>query len=141
MLTKTTRFSRRVLIADDDPVMRRLVTSVATKEGYEAVVVSDGREACRVLNRDADFSAAIFDMMMPHLEGLDVIRHMQTEKRLKRIPVIMITSEQGLKLMKDSFAAGVTVFLPKPFRADQLQTMLRVIPAKSSGAGEPPIRR
>ena len=123
-MTETTA---RVLVADDDPVIRHLVSAIVQKEGCKVVVVNDGREAYRLLQADANFKAAIFDMMMPHLEGLDIIRYMRTEKRLKRIPVMMITSERDLKLMADSFAAGATLFLPKPFTPEQLQTTLRVL--------------
>ena len=119
--------SQRILIADDDPVIRRLVTHFLEKEGYEAVVVHDGGAAYRVLQGDANFCGAIFDMMMPCLEGLDVIRFMSTEKRLQRIPVMMITSEQDLRLMANSFAAGVTLFLPKPFTREQFQTTFRLL--------------
>ena len=118
---------RRVLVADDDPVVRHLVTSIVKREGYEAVTVDDGREAYRTLSRDADFSAAIFDMKMPYLGGVDVIRHMRTEKRLMRIPVMMITSERDFKLMSESFAAGATLFLPKPFTTGQLRLMLHTL--------------
>ena len=126
--------SRRVLVADDDPVIRHLVTNIVRLEGYTPVVVNDGREAFRVLQHDADFMAAIFDMMMPHLEGIDVIRQMQTEKRLMRIPVMMITSEPDLKLLSASFAAGAAIFLPKPFTTAQLQTTLRMLVSKNAEA-------
>lgn len=130
-MSTPTQTSTRILVADDDPVIRHLVTSIIKKEGYTPVVVNDGREALRILQKDADFRAAIFDMMMPHVEGIEIIRHMRTEKRLMRIPVMMITSEQDLELMKGSFAAGATVFLPKPFTTAQLQTMLRMLLSKS----------
>jgi CheY-like chemotaxis protein len=126
MLSTIAEPSRRVLVADDDPVIRLLVTSIVKREGYEVVVVNDGREAYRILQRDADFRAAIFDMMMPHLEGIEVIRHMRTEKRLMRIPV-MITSECDFKSMKNSFEAGATIYLPKPFTTIQMQMMLRML--------------
>ncbi len=119
--------SNRILIADDDPVIRHLVTSIVTKLGYTPVTLNDGREVCRLLYTDADFKAAILDMSMPHLEGLDVIRYMRTEKRLMRIPVLLITAEQSIKLMGDSFAAGATAFLPKPFTPAQLQSLLRML--------------
>ncbi|MBC8028874.1 MAG: response regulator transcription factor [Pyrinomonadaceae bacterium] len=119
--------SQRVLIADDDPVMRHLLRSIVTKEGYDPVVVEDGREAYRILQSDADFRAGIFDMMMPHLEGLDIIRYMRTEKRLRRIPVLMISAEQDLQLMAKSFVAGATVFLTKPFNPDQFLATLRIL--------------
>lgn len=131
---------QRILVADDDPVVRHLVASVVTREGYTPVTVEDGREAFRILRSDAEFSAAVFDMVMPHLEGIDIIRHMRTEKRLMRIPVIMMTSETELKLMKDSFAAGATVFLPKPFTTTQLQSSLSMLLNKSRGAAKPAAR-
>ncbi len=119
--------SQRILIADDDPVMRHLLTSIVRKEGYDAVVVDDGREAYRILQSDADFQAGIFDMMMPHLEGLDLVRYMRTEKRLQRIPVMMISAERDLQLMTKSFIAGATVFLAKPFNTNQFQSTLRIL--------------
>jgi DNA-binding response OmpR family regulator len=127
MTSQATQATQRILIADDDPVMRHLLTSMVRKEGYEAVVVDDGREAYRILQSDADFKAGIFDMMMPHLEGLDIIRYMRTEKRLQRIPVMMISAERDLRLMARSFVAGATLFLTKPFNTEQFLTTLRIL--------------
>lgn len=127
----------RILIADDDPVVRHLVASVVRRAGYTPVTVEDGREAIRILQSDAGFGAAVFDMVMPYLEGIDIIRHMRTEKRLMRIPVIMMTSETELKLMKDSFEAGATVFLPKPFTPLQLQFSLSMLFSKSGATRKP----
>lgn len=126
--------SRRILVADDDPVIRQLLTSIAEREGYRAVAVSDGREAFRILNTDADFCGAIFDMMMPNIDGLEMIRYMQTEKRLRRIPVLMITSERDLKYTAASFAAGATLFLSKPFTAVQFQTTFKILVSERSVA-------
>jgi len=130
--------SQRILIADDDPVMRHLLTTIVRKEGYDAVVVDDGREAYRILQSDADFRAGIFDKMMPHLEGLDIVRYMRTEKRLRRIPVLMISAERDLQLMAKSFVAGVTVFLTKPFNPEQFQTTLRILLTNKSNPGSVP---
>jgi CheY-like chemotaxis protein len=107
--------------------MRHLLASIVRSEGYDAVVVEDGREAYRVLQSDADFRVGLFDMILPHLEGLDLIRYMQTEKRLRRIPVMMISAERDLQLMANSFVAGATIFLTKPFKSDQFQTTLRIL--------------
>ena len=127
MSSQTDQSTKRILIADDDPVMRHFLTSIVRKEGYDSVVVDDGREAYRILQSDADFRAGIFDMIMPHLEGLDIIRYMRTEKRLQRIPVMMISAERDLQLMAKSFVAGATVFLTKPFNIEQFQTTLRIL--------------
>lgn len=121
--------SSRVLIADDDPVMRQILKAMITKEGYEAVMVEDGREAFRLLQSDSNFRGGIFDMMMPHLQGLDIISYMRTEKRLRRIPVLMISAEADLRLMAKSFVAGATVFLTKPFTPAQFLASFQILMA------------
>ena len=123
--------SRRILVADDDPAILRLVTAIVEKEGYKVVQARDGREALKILQTDADFTAAIFDVVMPHLQGPELVRYMRTERRLIRIPVMMMTAEQNLRLSSDSFAAGATVFLPNPFTTSQLQIMLRMLVNKA----------
>lgn len=119
--------SLRVLIADDDSVIRTLLTSTVMNEGYAVIEVSDGREAFRLLQSDADFGAAIFDLRMPGLSGIDVITYMRSEKRLKRIPVMLITAESDLKVMAEGFAAGAVAFLPKPFTREQVQKAVRML--------------
>lgn len=118
---------RRVLIADDDAMTLRMLTVIVESQNYKVVAAADGREAFRILQQDADFSAALFDMMMPHLHGMDLIHYMKTDARLSHIPVGMITAEQDPKIWDDSVAAGASVFLPKPFTPPQVQMMLRML--------------
>ena len=117
----------RVLVADDDALTLRMVTAIVETEGYQAVAVADGRQALRLLQQESTFSAAIFDMMMPHLQGLDLILYMKADERLRGIPVGMITAERDPKVWDDSVAAGACVFLPKPFTPPQVQMMLRML--------------
>ena len=117
----------RVLVADDDPVMRFLLTTIIKQRECEAVVANDGREAYRILQTDSQFRAAIIDMTMPFIQGLDLIRYMRSERRLMRIPIMMISAEQDIKLMASSFTAGATAFLPKPFTTEQLQSAIRML--------------
>jgi CheY-like chemotaxis protein len=121
----------RVLIADDDALTLRMVSAIVQTEGYEAVAVSDGRQALGVLAQDANFSAAIFDMTMPHLQGLDLILYMKADERLRGIPIGMISAEQDPKVWDDSVTAGASVFLPKPFTPPQVQMMLRMLTSKA----------
>src|SRR6267378_908433 len=91
----------RVLIADDDPVMRHLLAAVVKQQQCEVVIASDGREAYRILQADSKFIAAILDISMPFLEGLDLVHYMRSERRLMRIPIMIVTAEENLKLMAD----------------------------------------
>jgi len=124
---------RRILVADDDPAILRLVTTILEKEYYIVVGARDGREAYKILQTDPEFTAAILDVVMPHISGPELVRYMKTEKRLLHIPVMMMTAAQDPKLSSDSFAAGAVVFLPKPFTTAQLQIMLQMLIGKPAG--------
>jgi CheY-like chemotaxis protein len=128
---------RRVLVADDDAMTRRMLSVIAEAEDYQVISAQDGREAFRILQQDADFCAAIFDMMMPHLHGMDLIHYMKTDARLGHIPIGMITAEQDPKIWNESVAAGATVFLPKPFSPPQIQMMLRMLVTDDSNSVAP----
>jgi CheY-like chemotaxis protein len=127
-----TQEKRKILVADDDPAILRLVSAILEKEGFAVTAVNDGREAYRILQNDATFTGAILDVVMPHISGPELVRYMKTEKRLMKIPVMMMTAEQDPKLSSDSFAAGAVVFLPKPFTTAQLQTMLQMLIGKAA---------
>lgn len=124
--------TRRVLIADDDPVVRHWLTTILESDRYQVVSMNDGRDAFRILKDDADFAGAVFDLSMPYLQGPDLIRYMRTEKRLMKIPVLIITAETAVDALTICFSAGATVVLPKPFTKQRLQQTLRMILNDSS---------
>jgi CheY-like chemotaxis protein len=123
---------RQILVADDDPAILRLVSAILEKENYAVVSARDGREAYKILQSNPNFTAAIFDVVMPHISGPELVRYMKSEKRLMSIPVMMMTAEQDPKLSSDSFSAGAVVFLPKPFTTAQLNIMLQMLIGKAS---------
>ena len=130
---ENTKAEKRILVADDDPAILKLVGTILEKEGFSVVPARDGREAYKILQTDPNFTAAILDVVMPHISGTELVRYMKTENRLMRIPVMMMTAEQDPKLSSDSFSAGAVVFLPKPFTTAQLQIMLQMLIGKTSG--------
>ncbi len=118
---------RRVLIADDDPAIIHLAIAIIQREGYTVISAKDGQEAHDILQVDANFAAAIFDMIMSHMRGLEIVRYMRSEPRLQHIPVGIMTADKDPKLWTDSFAAGAGIFLPKPFTSEQMRYMLSVL--------------
>jgi CheY-like chemotaxis protein len=122
---------RRILVADDDPAILRLVATILEKDSYSVVTARDGREAYKIMQADPNFTAAILDVVMPHISGPELVRFMKTEAQLARIPVMMMTAEQDPKLSSESFSAGAVVFLPKPFTTAQLQIMLQMLIGKT----------
>ena len=123
--------SARILVADDDPAILRLVRAIVEKEGFTVVTARDGKEAYQVLQSGESFAAAIFDVVMPYIQGTELVRFMQSDKRLMNIPVIMMTAEQNSRLSAESFSAGAVAFLPKPFTNAQMQTTLRTFVGKT----------
>lgn len=124
----------RILVVEDDPIIMQLVKDVIEEDGYTVVSAQDGGEAYRILEKDNKFVAGIFDVNMPAIQGTDLLRYMQTEKRLMRIPVLIMTSEQSAAIQSESLSAGATIFLPKPFTRVTLRTMFRALISRKSAA-------
>lgn len=131
MIEEPNSTQANVLIADDDPAILRLVKTIVEKEGFTVLSARDGKEAYKHLQSNQPFAAAIFDVVMPYIQGTELVRYMQSEKRLMKIPVIMMTAEQNPRLSSESFSVGAVAFLPKPFTTSQLQTMLRMCVQRS----------
>jgi CheY-like chemotaxis protein len=124
--------NQRILVADDDPAILRLIATILEKDNFTVVTARDGREAYKILQTDPNFAAAILDVVMPHISGPELVRYMTSEERLRRIPVMLMTAEQDPKLSSESFSAGARVFFPKPFTTAQLQIMLQMLIGKKT---------
>ena len=127
MNSQTTSRVKRVLVADDDPTVLLLMESIVEQQGFGMVAARDGREAYQILNGDADFIGAVFDMVMPYLDGPEMIHHMRTEKRLMQIPVVMMSAEQGPQLPARGYKEGAIGFIPKSLDPARTRVMLKVL--------------
>jgi DNA-binding NtrC family response regulator len=114
-----------ILIADDDPVQRRLVENMVQKCGYDAVVVDSGDAAIAVLTGpDAPaVDAIVLDLVMPGLDGMGVLAKMR-EAGLN-IPVIVQTAHGGIDNVVSAMRAGAHDFVVKPVGVERLQVSLR----------------
>ncbi|MGH9941082.1 MAG: response regulator [Pyrinomonadaceae bacterium] len=94
---------RRVLIAEDEPVLLRVVSSVVEKEGCEAVAARDGRAAMQELELGRPLAACMFDMMLPHVEDTELLKFMRADERLRKVPVMMMTAEPDPRHATEGF--------------------------------------
>lgn len=113
-----------ILVADDDEEILRAARRALEKAGFGVKTARDGKEAYQFLQSDETFAAAVLDVAMPHIEGRDLVRYMQSEKRLMKIPVIIMTADLKARLSSESLSAGAVAFLPKPFTDAQLMTTI-----------------
>lgn len=123
----------RVLIVEDDLVNAAVVKSIVEKTGFETVVVNDGGEALRLLRGDANFAAGIFDVDLPKVSGTDLLRHMRTEKRLMKIPVIIMTANENLRVQLDAQNAGASLFISKPIERANFKMLFSLLVGKKNG--------
>jgi len=123
-----------VLIADGDPDVRTQVASIVEGLGFEAISAADGREAQRMLSSATTFVAGIFELVLPHVSGADLVRHMIRDENLKCVPVIIMTGTNSAKMCSETFHAGAKALLPKPFRTTQLQALLMTVVGKRRAA-------
>jgi CheY-like chemotaxis protein len=117
------RVRRRVLIAEDDESMRKLVVHELEGDGYAVTEARNGREALDAA-RAGDFDLMIIDLVMPDLSGWDILEHRATDPRLHAIPVIIISARRGPDVAR-AVAFGVYGLLPKPFEPADLRDLVR----------------
>ncbi len=114
----------KVLVADDDPVSRRLLQNYLQKWGYDVAVTTNGAEAWRMFEQE-EFQMVISDWMMPELDGLDLIRRIRQHPMDHYVYTILLTARS----QKDDFVAGMDAgaddFVSKPFDQDELHVRLR----------------
>jgi CheY-like chemotaxis protein len=112
--------SARILVAEDDPALREALREVLALAGYAAVTVSDGMQALAAARAEPP-DLIILDHLMPGLDGLSVLRALQADPRLQRIPVILLTGAAHDLPPQPGLAAIVE----KPFQMVPLQDTVR----------------
>lgn len=119
--------SSAVLIADADPANLAFLQNLVEEAGFTVLVASDGREACKILQNKSDVIAAILKVVIPHMSGPDLVRYMRREKHLSKIPVILRTQSESIRVLGESVALGAVVLLPEPFSTSQVQNLLHLL--------------
>jgi len=103
----------RVLVADDDPLARSLISSVIAKMKVECVEVEDG-EAAWIELRKGNFAAAVIDLEMPGFDGFELIGCLRGHPRTSHIPVIVISAREDKPAIDKALQAGATTYITKP---------------------------
>jgi two-component system NtrC family sensor kinase len=114
----------KVLVAEDDLVSRRLISSYLQKWGYEAVLTTDGAEAWRAFEV-GDFPLVITDWVMPEVDGLELIRRIRASGRGGYVFTLLLTAKFQKEDLVRGMEAGADDFLSKPFDRDELRVRLR----------------
>src|SRR6266545_28968 len=112
--------SARILVADDEPNLRRVLVAILRREGYEVVQAADGSDAIEALAQPID--VIITDLKMPQVDGMEVLRHASAHH--PSVPVIMITAFGTVDNAVAAVKAGAFDYIEKPFEQEQIRVIV-----------------
>jgi CheY-like chemotaxis protein len=122
----------RVLVAEDDPALRRLIELLLSTQGFEVTTVCDGADALATAERWQP-DAMVVDVMMPRLSGLTVCRELRANPRHATIPIVLLTARVFDHDIQEVVDLGGIEFMSKPFNPRQLMSALRRMTAEAPG--------
>jgi CheY-like chemotaxis protein len=118
--------SRKVLIVDDEEVIRKLLRIHLVKLGYEVREAIDGAQALEQIGRD-NFDLLICDILMPNMDGWQVLKEVKSNPKTKDIPVIVLTAKNEDMDMFKGYDLGASYYMTKPFTKAQLLYGLKLM--------------
>ena len=122
---------KKILIVDDEEVIRKFLRIHLSKLGYEVKEAADGAEALKQLGKD-DFDLLICDILMPNKDGWQVLKEMRLDPKTKDIPVIVLTAKNEDSDMFKGYDLGANYYMTKPFTKAQLLYGLKLMLGEDS---------
>ncbi|MEK6794924.1 MAG: response regulator [Spirochaetota bacterium] len=113
---------KKVLIVDDSPSMRQMVSFTLSEDGYEVIEADNGKAALGKLDGSA---LIITDINMPEMNGIELIKSIRGNDAVKFVPIIVLTTESEQSKQDEGKAAGATAWIVKPFTPEKLKETVK----------------
>jgi two-component system chemotaxis response regulator CheY len=111
----------KLLTVDDSAMMRKIIADAGEVIGFETIGASNGEEALSILEEEGDnISLILLDWNMPGISGIEVLRRVKANERLKDIPVMMVTTDSEREKIVEAIQEGASNYLAKPFAPEDL---------------------
>ena len=123
----------KIMIVDDESRMRKLVKDFLKKKDFEVVEAADGEEALDIFFKDKSISLIICDVMMPKINGFDVVKEI---RQYSQVPIIMLTARSEERDELQGFDLGVDEYISKPFSPKILVARVNAILRRANVIGE-----
>ena len=116
--------SRKALAADDSRSMCAMHRAILTDLGFEPFMATNGEEAYEFIEQGEEFDVIITDMNMPVMDGMELVAKIRSTPGLEDLPIIMVTTESEASQQDLAAKSGVTAFITKPFKPDDLKAKI-----------------
>jgi len=127
--------AKKILVVDDERHIVRLVEVNLARAGYDVVVAYDGVEALEVFQKQKP-DMVVLDVMMPRMDGFEVLKKLQADPDSRDVPVIMLTAKAQDADIFRGWSSGVSSYLTKPFNPRELLTFVeRIFQSMEDGKG------
>jgi two-component system chemotaxis response regulator CheY len=110
---------KKILVVDDSPSLRQIISIVLTTAGYDVIEAENGQQALEKLD-GSKIHLAICDVNMPVMDGIEFVKNVKSMPNYRFLPIIMLTTESGENRKQEGRDAGVKAWVVKPFRPDQI---------------------
>jgi len=124
--------AKRVLVAEDEPNIVESISFLLERAGFEVLVEMDGRSALEVAKRN-DLDVLILDVMLPELDGYEVLRQLRADDRLKDLPILMLTAKGQREDRETALESGANLFMTKPFANAEIVAAVRQLAESRAG--------
>jgi two-component system cell cycle response regulator len=115
----------KILVADDDPLSRRLLEACLGEAGYDVTVAVDGAEALRMIGQPDSPRLLVLDRVMPQMDGVDVCRAIRKGAAEPYVYIILLTGRSEQEEIVEGFEAGADDYITKPFEIQELKARVR----------------
>ncbi|GEA11721.1 chemotaxis response regulator CheY [Alteromonas sp. KUL49] len=116
--------SMKILVVDDFSTMRRIIKNLLKDLGFANIQEADDGNTALPMLQQGDFDFVVTDWNMPGMQGIDLLRHIRADDKLKHLPVLMVTAEAKKEQIVAAAQAGVNGYVVKPFTAATLKEKL-----------------
>ena len=120
------RIPAKVLVAEDEETIRKVMGVILRTEGFETEEAVDGAEAIEKISNNV-YDIVILDIMMPELNGFEVLKKVRSKKETADLPIIIVSAKSGDKDILAGLKEGANYYIPKPFEPRELVYILKLI--------------
>ena len=124
---------KRILVVDDDPAIRKIVSTQLKRSGYEVVEAAEALAALDILTTDVRFDLIVSDVMMPRMDGMEFRQRVLDDVRVAHVPFILLTAKKETQDKIDGYRLDVAAYITKPFEAKEFLASVESIIRQAEG--------